>query len=258
MINRFYGVVILLVGLLNFSLLARPISLCDEKKIGEQIWLNETNKQRQNLVFWHPNESFPSLGIGHFTWMPQGQKGCKSKQFSLLCAYLVQHGVTLPPWLKASYKQGAPWSSRTDFLKDTIRRKELVDLLSSTIDLQTSFMIKRLEQEWAIILEGAPPKHKEKITNYFMMMRSTLLGTYALVDYLNFKGSGKQWGLLGVMQKLPENLIKSNITKAFAISAAEILTIRIKNTGPEYNQLKFLPGWIKRVHTYGEDKLFGA
>lgn len=237
---------------------ASVLSSHDKKKIGEQIWLNESNKRKDLLVFWNQHEPFPSLGIGHCIWFPEGQQAVYSQQFPLLCNYLKEHGVVLPAWLEGARKVGAPWQSRQEFLQDTYKRKDLLKLLLSTIDLQTSFMIKRLEQEWALILQSVPKKQKKKLSSHFTLMRSSPLGTYALVDYLNFKGSGKEWGLLYVMQSLPENLTQKNICKAFAASAAEALTLRIKNSGPNYDHLKFLSGWIKRVYSYANNKLFGV
>lgn len=40
--------------------------------IGQQIYKNECNQQSQCLVHWNRGEAFPSLGIGHFIWYPDG------------------------------------------------------------------------------------------------------------------------------------------------------------------------------------------
>ena len=90
-------------------------------------------------------------------------------------------------------------------------------------------------------------------------MLSCPQGTYALVDYLNFKGNGlsqseelkgQRWGLLQVLMDMPYNLTAENVNKAFAVSAAKVLLRRIENSAPDYTFIAYLEGWIKRVSTY--------
>jgi len=238
----------------------------DAKKLGMVIWNNEADKRVDLLAYWGSYSSFPEVGIGHYIWYPQGQTGPYTAQFPPLCAYLQEQGVTFPAWLQEAYRAGgAPWQSREEFLQDTQRTNELRKFLASTVDLQTQFMIKRLEDEWSSIRAAAPSEHQERLQYYFELMRSSLLGTYTLVDYLNFKGSGlnpreerngHRFGLLQVMLDMPDGLTEENITKAFAICAARRLVNYIGQFGPEYKPVKFLAGWVKRVSTYSRANIF--
>ncbi len=237
----------------------------DAKKIGMQIFKNETSMKLENLVFWNPSEPFPSLGIGHFIWHPHGKKGQFEHQFPLLCDYLQKQGVQLPKWLEECKATGAPWASREELLNDFRRVAELRTLLHTTIDLQTKFMIGRLDQKIPLIIKAAPAEKKALIGRYIRFLKSSTQGRYALVDYCNFKGDGlvsrenirgKSWGLLQVLLDLPDNLTQEKITTAFTVSAARILLRRVKNSAPHYSIAKFLPGWIARVGTYSDPTLF--
>lgn len=248
----------------NFSALSKQ----DIETIGQKIWQNEAKCQKELLVFWNKNESFPSLGIGHNIWFPEGwltqhQEVKFTESFPLLCDYLEKNKIVLPAWLKKSKSSGAPWKSREEFYKDEQRLEELRTLLEKTISLQAHFMIDRLEEKLPKIIEKAPMSQRRKISKNITLMRSSLLGTYALVDYLNFKGDGlntqeahkgQGWGLLAVLLAMPDNLNKNNVTKAFTVSAAKKLITRIENSAPQYVPLVFFEGWMKRISTYSEEK----
>jgi hypothetical protein len=246
------------LSLFSFSVMA-PISKKEAKNIGMLIWQNEASQRIDLLAVWNQYESFPSLGVGHFIWFPKNQRPKYSEQFPLLCGYLKQNGIALPHWLERALRTGAPWTCREQFLQDTIKLDELRNLLASTIDLQINFIIDQFKQQVPGILEAAPAKYKSKIMYNTNLMLSCPQGTYALVDYLNFKGNGlsqseelkgQRWGLLQVLIDMPNNLNRGNVNKAFAISAAKVLLRRIENSGPDYTLIAYLDGWIKRVSTY--------
>lgn len=231
----------------------------DAKKIGMQIWKNEASQRIDLLVFWSEREEFPSLGIGHAIWLPAGSTEPYQQQFPALCNYLQKNGVTLPAWLDCAKNSGAPWKTRAEFMHDSTKIAELRKVLAATIDLQTQFIIEQFNKTWPTILEKAPKKQQKSIARKVKLLQSTLLGQYALIDYLNFKGSGinpkeecngTRWGLLQVLLDMPNNLNEKNVTKSFAVSAAKILVQRIESTAPEYLHLQSLPGWINRVYTY--------
>ncbi|MEX0940209.1 MAG: hypothetical protein WDZ41_02525 [Candidatus Babeliales bacterium] len=242
-----------------------PLNSEEAQKIGMLIWQNEASGRTDLLVFWNQHESFPSLGIGNCIWYPEGQEASYTQQFPALCDYLQKHDIQLPKWLEKAKLTGAPWKSRDEFLQDQRRTEELRLLLSSTIDLQTNFMIKRLDEQWPLILQVIPNEKKEQIEYFFQLMKTSPLGSYALIDYLNFKGSGlnpresineQGWGLLQVLLGIPSEATQENISQAFAVSAAKILLKRIENSAPEYPLIKFLHGWIKRVSTYTNPNSF--
>lgn len=261
-------IIIYLILLLLFSHHATfaSISEQDAKKLGMLIWNNEADKRVDLLAYWGSYSSFPEIGIGHYIWYPQGKTGPYTAQFPSLCAYLQSCGVQFPQWLLDAYRAGgAPWQTRDEFMQDTERTNQLRDFLASTVDLQTHFMIKRIEDEWQDILAAAPAHRQAGLQYYFDLMRASLLGTYALVDYLNFKGSGlnpheerngHRFGLLQVMLDMPDGLTEENITKAFAICAARRLVHYIAQFEPEYRPVKFLAGWVKRVSTYARPNIF--
>ena len=44
----------------------------DRHYISKKIYANECGSLEKNLLFWNKKEDFPSLGIGHFIWYPEG------------------------------------------------------------------------------------------------------------------------------------------------------------------------------------------
>jgi hypothetical protein len=261
-----YTIIIVMLVLLQ-SKLINCLSPADTQKIGMQIWKNESGQHLDLLVHWHKNETFPSFGIGHNIWFLTGQEKKFNEQFPQLCTYLEKNGVKLPQWLQKVKNSGAPWKNREEFLKDYKKINNLCHLLSVTIELQTEFMIERLDEQWPKILQHAPKKQQTKLMHNYKLMRSTLLGTYTLIDYLNFKGSGldpkeesngQRWGLLQVLLDMPDGLTKDTVNQAFTLSAIKILVTLVQNSAPEYNRMKFLNGWIKRLNTYSSPETFNA
>lgn len=251
------------------AITATQVTLCLSKleihKIGNLVWNNEMNKRTDQLVYWSEHESFPSFGIGHFIWLPDTTHLPFSQTFPSLCAYLKAHGIKLPHWLELTYQKPAPWKSQQDFLHDHKKIHDLRRLLSSTVELQTNFMIDRLHKLLPKLLLATPIRRRQAVKHNVNLLLSTPLGTYALIDYLNFKGDGlnpeevfhkHRWGLLQVLLAMPDNLNETNVHAAFAIAAEKILLKLIEVSAPEYNRLKFLNGWTKRVSTYADQKLF--
>ncbi len=241
------------------------------KKIGMQIWQNEMNQRVDQLVFWNRQEKFPSLGIGHCIWCPHGQSITYSETFPTLCLYLQQHNIALPDWLAKNIHAGAPWSSREEFIKDTIRVGQLRDMLAATIHLQTQFMIEQLSEQLPLIIAAVAENKRAKIIKIIDGLLSTDRGMYILIDYCNFKGSGlhpkerinnQGWGLLQVLcdsaDSLPIDTLyaKDTLSTAFALSAMKLLIMRVQHSSPPYTCMSFVPGWIKRVETYTNKKLW--
>lgn len=251
--------------ILCHSCLALPLHPEDERKIGMQIWFNEASGRRDLLVFWNPNESFPSLGIGHNIWLPENSTAPYTQEFPSLCRYLKKHGVSLPLWLERVYEKGAPWQTREEFLQDTGRTEELRALLEKTIELQTKFMIERLDRQIVLIMQAVSQEQKAHVQRMYDYMTSNLLGIYALVDYLNFKGSGLNskendrgyhWGLMQVLLDMPTDTVQENAPQAFAVAAAKRLIVLIQCSAPSYRRLKFMRGWINRIATYADPNIF--
>lgn len=237
------------------------VSLSKEEsaKIGKQIWQNECRGTIDGLVSWNPKEEFISLGIGHFIWFSKNYKGPFTQTFPDLKRFLVQRGVSLPQWL--SKVEDCPWQSRADFLANAQAAdvQELKDLLSKTVDLQTEFIVQRLQAALPKMVANLPKTEKEHITQQFNRVANTKGGFYALIDYCNFKGeginsteryNGQGWGLLQVLQSMKGILPGKEALQEFVESAESVLTQRVKNSPAERNEQQWLPGWKNRLKTY--------
>ena len=137
--------------------------------------------------------------------------------------------------------------------------KELRAFLALTVDLQTQFMVTRLQNALAKMLDETPPAERENVRRQFDRLASSANGCYALVDYVNFKGEGtlhteryrdQGWGLLQVLEGMQSNVTSPSAAKEFSRSAAEVLKRRVQNSPAERNESRWLPGWINRVKTY--------
>lgn len=252
----------LLLSLLTPLLLsAGDLSIEKEtlNQIGMQVWQNECRGTLDGLISWNPTEEFPSLGLGHFIWYPAGSQHKFEEGFPILIGFLSEKladsDIKIPSWIKS--KKGFPWKTREAFLKDKRSKKvaQLRELLSSTLDLQILFLFEQFkgaEQKLLPSLSAIQKVHLE-------ILESTPKGMYALVDYLNFKGlglsekeryRGEGWGLLQVLQNLPADVAREKTVEAFATSAKQILSKRVKNAPIHRKEDQYLKGWFKRLETY--------
>ena len=248
---------ILLVLLLSAAVLpAQSVQLSDSQalEIGRRIWRNECAGTVSGLTTWNAGEEFPSLGIGHFIWYPKGTTGPFQESFPALIAYLAKDGVAVPDWARGA----CPWKTRAEFQAEINGPKltELRTLLKNTIPQQARFAALRLEQALPKMLAAAPAGQRDAIKTNFYRVAAQPLGLYALMDYVNFKGEGikeserykgQGWGLLQVLAAMPTT---GPALPAFAKAADQALSLRVKNSPPERNEAKWLPGWRNRVYTY--------
>jgi hypothetical protein len=235
-----------------------PLAPSDLESIGKRVWQNEAAGQVAGLTSWNTGEAFASLGIGHFIWYPAGPKGPFEESFPSLLQFLQQKGILVPAWLRLSGP--CPWPDRNAFLRDaqSERMRELRDLLSSTVPLQSQFLAERLEKGLPKMLETLPAAERNALQKTFDKLASTPAGRFALIDYVNFKGEGVQpteryqgkgWGLLQVLQAMPPN----GTVRDFSEAAANILKRRVQNAPPERNEQRWLPGWTNRVQDYSKN-----
>lgn len=227
--------------------------------IGKKIWMNEAQQRIEWLTWWNKGEHFASIGIGHFIWYPKGVNGPFHEMFPQFLRYAEQHGAHLPTWLRDT--PPCPWDSRAAFIsaQKTSRMISLRQFLANTVDLQAQFIIYNFNQAIPNVLNnvsGIKRKHVEQQLNY---MLATHGGNYALVDYANFKGlgiysseryQGQGWGLLQVLEKMQAHHSGPMALNAFVDSARIILQARVANAPIARHELKWLPGWLKRVNTY--------
>ncbi len=232
------------------------ISDAEADRIGQKIWRNECAGTRDGLTAWNQGEDFPSLGIGHFIWYPQGQRGPFKESFPALKDYLQAQGVKLPGWLAAA--KACPWPDRAAFRADfrSPRLEELRALLASTVGPQARFAALRLESALPQMLAAAPASEREKISGNFYRVANAPGGLYPLMDYVNFKGEGTSpteryqgegWGLSQVLAGMSDS---GSPTAAFSKSADRVLTRRVELSPPARGEKRWLPGWRNRVATY--------
>ncbi len=262
--GRICAVCLLFISLGGAGWAAEPVRISDADalRIGKKIWQNESNGTVAGLTAWNAGENFASLGIGHFIWYPQGVHGPFDESFPKLLAFARERGVAIPAWLNQS--SACPWNSRAEFsgAQNSERMRELRQFLSRTIDLQAQFMVARLQQSLAKMLDEAAPVDRANVERQFARVARTPHGCYALVDYVNFKGEGvlhteryrgEGWGLLQVLEQMHGSENGPSAAREFSSSAAAMLRRRVQNSPPERHEARWLPGWLNRVHSYSEN-----
>jgi len=235
------------------------LSPAETRKIGNRIWQNECGGTLAGLTSWNSGENFASLGIGHFIWYPKGIRGPFDESFPKFVEFAAGRGSKLPAVLTA--RDGCPWNSRAEFnaAAQTPPMKELRAFLARTVDLQAEFLVNRLRQALPKMLAESGSANGAQVQQHFDRVASTAMGCYALVDYVNFKGegvlateryAGQGWGLLQVLQGMNQETSGREAVKSFAESARTVLKNRVRNSPPERNEARWLPGWLKRIDTY--------
>ncbi len=244
--------------LVCFSMPVLALSEAELEAIGRRVWKNECGGTVEGLTSWNEGEGFASLGIGHFIWYPKGANGPYEESFPPLLKFLAEHGRKLPGWLSPS--ADCPWNSRAEFRADagSARMKELRALLADTVPLQSQFLAHRMESALPKLLEAAPAGKREQVKEQFERLAATGKGTFALIDYVNFKGEGTNpaeryrgegWGMLQVLEGMDPDA--KSPAKEFGESAARVLAKRVENAKPK-NEAQWLKGWTNRVKAYGE------
>lgn len=227
--------------------------------IGKKIWQNECAGSIAGLTTWNAGEEFPSMGIGHFIWYPAGFKGRFQESWPLFVAFARQRGADLPA---VALEAHSPWRTKAEFQADfkSPRMSALRNWLAGNVGLQTDFIIARSRAALAKILAAAPGSEKARIEANYQKVSTTSQGTYALIDYVNFKGDGTQvseryngrgWGLLQVLGEMKEVPSGAAAATEFAAAAKRVLSRRIVNSPPERGEKRWEEGWHNRCNTYG-------
>lgn len=229
--------------------------------IGQKIFQNETGGKLENLIFWSPNEDFPSLGVGHFIWFPAGRSQGFTESFPSMIRFLQENGANVPVWLSKQVQVGALWDNKEQLeqARNSAKFQELQQLLIDTSGLQVAYLFRRLDQVLPKLLLGLEPKKRELIRDRFNTLKATPNGLYPLVDYVNFKGEGTVtsekhngvgWGLLQVLELMEPTPVGEQALKEFATAAELVLMRRVANAPKERNEQRWLPGWRVRLMTY--------
>ncbi len=247
--------------------LALPaLSDIDFDWIGSRIYQNETGGQVDKLTHWNEGEDFPSLGIGHFIWFPAGVNAPFDEQFPALVSYLdreVPDSLPMPAWLEQLDPLDAPWNNKAQF--DAARSSSgMVELrlwLDATRLYQARFIVSAFEKRWRAL--ELPPARKQVLTGLLQSLFETPEGLFAVIDYYNFKGlgnnpretyQGQGWGLVQVLDALAGLRMDedecANVVAQFRDAAAGRLSLRVELSPPERNEVRWLPGWLKRLDGY--------
>jgi hypothetical protein len=250
-----------LLSITGIATAAAPIHISDSDalRIGRKIWQNECNGTISGLTSWNAGEDFASLGIGHFIWYPKGMRGPFEESFPKFLEFAHERNVTVPVWLNQA--TACPWNSRSEFSRaqNSAPMRELRQFLAHTVDLQAQFMVARLQESLAKMLNEAAPGERANVERQFTRVASTAHGCYALADYVNFKGEGvlhteryhgEGWGLLQVLEQMHGTESGAGASREFANSAAAVLRRRVQNSPPERHEARWLPGWLNRVRSY--------
>jgi hypothetical protein len=249
----------MVIAMAESSWAAINLSPAETRRIGNRIWQNECGGTIAGLTSWNTGENFASLGIGHFIWYPKGERGPFDESFPKFVEFAGARQAKLPAVLLA--KDGCPWKSRVEFYQaaQSPAMKELRAFLGRTIDLQAEFLVNRLRDALPKMLAESGSTNQARVRQQFDRVAGTAMGCYALVDYVNFKGegvlateryAGQGWGLLQVLDGMTPDSTGRAAVKSFADSAKSVLKNRVRNSPPERNEARWLPGWLKRVDTY--------
>lgn len=233
--------------------------------IGIKIWFNECDGSIMGLTSWNAEENFASLGIGHFLWHPYPSKRATfNAGFPHLLRYMEARGVNVPYWLRGKAGLYCPWGSRDEFLEAqySIKMGALRSFLQQTIPIQAEYMTRHLQEILPDLLASTPMEERWLIHNKFHNLARTPSGIYAMVDYLNFKGSGigngsrcnyeHGSGLLQVLRGMKFAPPHFSTLQAYAWSAKHALIRRVESHAHSQYDERWLAGWFKRLNTYLE------
>lgn len=237
---------------------AGQLSAAQKAVIGRKIWQNECAGSVAGLTTWNGGEEFPSLGIGHFIWYPAGFNGRFEESWPPFVAFAKRQGATPPP---VALERHSPWPSKAAFQQDFNgpRLTALRKWLAATVTLQTDFIIARSRAALPKILAAAPASEKARIAANYHKVATTPQGTYALIDYVNFKGdgtlateryNGQGWGLLQVLGGMRDVPAGAPAAAEFAASAKRVLTRRIANSPAARGEQRWELGWHNRCASY--------
>ncbi len=237
---------------------ASGLSGAQKAAIGRKIWQNESGGTVNGLTAWNSGEGFPSLGIGHFIWYPAGQSGPFEESWPQFVAFARAQGANPPA---VAMQRHSPWTTKAEFQRQ-FNGPELSSLrtwLAGNIGVQTDYIINRSRGALPKILAAAPPSERAKIEANYRKVATTPQGTYALIDYVNFKGEGIKdteryngmgWGLMQVLGNMRDVPSGPAAASEFAASAKRMMSRRVQNAPAARNEGKWLPGWHNRCDTY--------
>lgn len=247
-----------LVLIVSAGIASAELSAGQKAVIGRKIWQNECAGTVDGLTSWNAGEEFPSLGIGHFIWYPAGFNGPFTESWPQLIAFAKQRGANPPA---VASLPNCPWSTKKQFQAE-FRGPQLTALrkwLAANVPLQTDFIIARSRAALPKMLAAAPASERKRIEANYHKVATTAGGTYALIDYVNFKGdginpseryNGRGWGLMQVLGEMRDVSAGPAAASEFAAAAKRVLDRRIANSPPARGEARWKAGWHNRCDTY--------
>lgn len=204
-------------------------------------------------TYWKEGEEFPSMGIGHFIWMPDNFSGNYEESFPALLAYLERYHYTLPNFLKENIDP--PWETREAFFAqiDSPEMEELRAFFKKTKLEQGCFVIENFD---GILAEMMEARGNPKIERNFLSLNKRTEGLLAMIDYVHFKGKGispqeryqnQGWGLADVLIEMEE---AGDPLTNFVAAAKQVLRKRVALAPIGRNEERWIPGWDARLRSY--------
>lgn len=227
----------------------------------KMIFENECSAKNENLLFWSPDEAFPSLGIGHFIWYSEGAIGPYRESFPGFIKFARRKHLGVPAWLDVSPVPPAPWRTRAEFLKElsSQRSSELRIFLERTKREQARYVLRRFRRIFPEILDESDTADRLTVLQKYNLLTQVDGGSLAMADYVNFKGEGLRsdaryegvgWGLLQVLQEMNVPDDPGDSLKEFVAAAERVLERRIAHAPRPEVESRWLPGWKQRLHSY--------
>lgn len=250
----------------------------DLQKIGARIYQNEGASKPENLLFWSEKEPFPSLGIAHFIWLPQGLDVPFVQTFPQLMLFSRHNFPEVPiPQIDLLYSNVAPWPNRTAFLlaKSSGELQELQSWLEDNVDIQAAFVVQRFWEGQARLFTKVAAEEREQLETKLQQMMRFPAGLFALIDYANFKGfgddpreryQGEGWGLLQVLQRMPNRILSNpmpgeervhslqstQVLNDFIEAGQAVLAQRVALAPNSQREIAWLKGWQARIALYAQ------
>ena len=154
--------------------------------IAGRIFANETRAQTRYLTYWGAGEDFPSLGIGHFIWFPDGVDAPFDESFPTMVNYVRQHAdgcYSMPSWLDELQPFAAPWQSKQQFdaQQQSVRMIELRQWLADTAPLQARYIVASFNARWNEL--ELPAVQKLPLTRLLQRLVQTSQGLFAVFSF---------------------------------------------------------------------------
>ncbi|MEA3404458.1 MAG: hypothetical protein U9R28_01825 [Pseudomonadota bacterium] len=238
------------------------LSAEDYRWIGQKIYQNECASQAKYLTHWGKGEDFPSFGIGHFIWFPANVDSPFEETFPALVKYLSKTQIA-PSWLRQLNPLDSPWNSKKQFDQAWSEAKlsELRNWLLNTQPQQAEFIVQQFLTRWNKVVISLPIEEIGFYQNRLDRLLQSKKGTFAVIDYVNFKGmggnakeqyQGQEWGLLSVLKSMEvtPGINADQRLESFIFTAKQRLILRTELAPKQRNEQRWLKGWFKRLEGY--------